>query len=135
MPATVSQVNAAIATALSAISGLQVFDYQPDTVYPPIAYPAVNSIEYHKAMQGGNIVYDMTVTIVCGRVNERVAQDQMDGYASYGGATSVRAALEADPSLGGVVDTSIVSRSASVGSMMQGEQNFLTLDFSLTVYA
>jgi hypothetical protein len=135
MPATISQINAALATKLSTITGLKGYDYEPDTVYPPIAFPSITSIDYHRAMAGGLIIYDITIRVVVGRVNERVAQDALDTYASYSGAGSVRAALEADTTLGGVVDTLIVRTSASVASTAIGEQDFLSLDFQIQVYA
>lgn len=134
MAATISQVNAGIAARLATIEGLRVFDYQPDNAYPPYAYPSLSNIEYHKAMAGGAQTYTYLVTIITGRVDERTAQDELDAFASYDGARSVRAAIEADRTLGGVVDTLILSSSANVSAMSIGDNNYITLDFSLTVY-
>ena len=134
MAATISQVGAGLATRLSTISGLRVFEYQPDSAYPPFAFPSLTNIEYHKAMAGGAQNYTYTITVVTGRVDERSGQDELDAFASYDGAKSVRAAIEADRTLGGVVDTLIVSSSANVSSMSIGDNNFITLDFTLTVY-
>jgi hypothetical protein len=135
MATTISQITTAITTKLATINGLRVYDYTPDTVYPPVAYPSITNIDYHRAMAGGMIIYSFTISVVVGRVNERVAQEALDGYASYSGAGSIRAALETDPTLGGVVDTLIVPSSASISSTTIGEQDFLTLDFQLEVYA
>ena len=135
MPATISQINTALADALSAIDGLQGYDYEPDSIYPPIAFPSITNIDYHRAMGGGLIIYDITIRVIVGRVNERVAQDALDRYASYNGTESVRAAIEADLTLGGLVDTLILRNSASVASTAIGEQDFLSLDFQIQVYA
>ena len=134
MAATISQINAGIAARLQTISGLRVFDYQPDNAYPPFAFPSLTSIEYHKAMAGGAQFYTFLTTVVTGRVDEKSGQDELDAYASYDGASSVRAAIEGDRTLGGVVDTLILSSSANIASMSQGDNNFITLDFTLTVY-
>lgn len=134
MAATISQVNAGIAARLQTISGLRVFDYQPDNAYPPFAFPSLTNIEYHKAMAGGAQIYTYLITVVTGRVDEKSGQDELDAYASYSGDRSVRAAIEADRTLGGVVDTLILSSSANIASMSQGDNNFITLDFTLTVY-
>lgn len=134
MAVTISQVNTGLKNRLSTITGLRVYDYQPDTGYVPFAFPALTTIEYHKAMNGGMRIFTYNITIVTGRVDERTGQDEMDAFASYDGAKSVRAALEADKTLGGVVDTLIVTSSANVNAMSQGENQYLTLDFTVTVY-
>lgn len=134
MAATISQVNAGITARLATISGLRAFDYQPDNAYPPYAFPSLSNIEYHKAMAGGAQIYTYNVTVVTGRVDDRSAQDELDGYASYDGAKSVRAAIEADRTLGGVVDTLLLSNSANVSAMSIGDNNYIVLDFTLTVY-
>ena len=134
MAATISQVNTGLKNRLSTITGLRVYDYQPDNGYVPFVFPALTTIEYHKAMTGGMRIFTYNITIVTGRVDERTGQDELDAYASYDGAKSVRAALEADKTLGGVVDTLIVTSSANVNAMSQGENQYLTLDFTVTVY-
>lgn len=134
MAATITQVGQGLKTRLETISGLRVFDYQPDNIFPPIAFPALTSIEYHKAMGGGMRIFTYNITTVTGRVDERTGQDELDAFASYDGAKSVRAALEADKTLGGVVDTLIVTSSASVNALSQGDNQFITLDFTVTVY-
>jgi hypothetical protein len=135
MATTISQITAAIAAKLSTISGLRVYEYTPDTVYPPVAYISINNIDYHKAMNGGLIIYSVSINIVVGRVSERVAQEALDEYASFSGAKSVRAVLEADRTLGAVIDTLLLSSSASVSATTIGDQDFLSLSFSLEVYA
>lgn len=135
MPATISQINTAIATQLSTIDGLQGYDYEPDAVYPPIAFPSITNIDYHRAMGNGLVIYDITIRVIVGRVNERVGQDALDRYASYSGDESIRQVIESDRTLGGLVDTLILRSSASVSSAAVGEQDFLALDFQIQVYA
>jgi hypothetical protein len=132
--ATITQVSQGLKTRLATITGLRTFDYQPDNIYPPIAYISLTTIEYHKAMGGGMRIFTYTITVVTGRVDERTGQDELDAYASYDGSKSVRAALEGDKTLGGVVDTLIVTSSASVNALSQGDNQFITLDFTVTVY-
>lgn len=135
MPATIVEIEQGLMNALKNISGLRCYRYQPDAILdPPIAYPSLNTIEYHKAMHGGMRTYAYTVTVIMGRVNDDVSQGNLDMMASYDGPTSVRAALEADRTLGGLVDTLIVSSSANVSMLSQGDNNFITVDFTLTVY-
>ena len=135
MAASIGDVNKGLRDRLATVPGLRVFDYQPDAIFPPVAYPSLTSIDYHKAMGGGMQTYNYTITVITGRTDDRSASDEMDAFASYDGARSIRAAIEADLTLGGVIDTLIMSSSASVSSLTQGDSNFVTIDFQLTAYA
>jgi len=134
MPATPSEVMAGIKTRLSTISGLRVFDYQPDNINPPVAFGEINSINYHGAFQGGNVVYDITIITIVGRVSERSAQAQLDGFVAYSGPTSIRSAIEADGTLGGVAQDTVVSRSTSVRQMSIGEAEYLQVEITAQVH-
>ena len=135
MAATISQVNAGIKTRLATISGLRVFDYMPDAVNPPLAFPVLTGIEYHKAFSGGDVQFSYNIGVVVGRVSERTAQTTLDQFMSYSGASSIRAALEGDKTLGGIVDTLTLSSSANISSLAIGDANFITVDFTLLVYS
>lgn len=135
MPATVSQVATAIATKLATVSGLRTVAFQPDQLNPPVAFPILNGITYHNAFQGGDVEMDWNIMVVVGRYTARTSYSVLDGYLSYSGASSIRAALEGDPTLGGVVQTCVLPSSASIASVTQGEEEFLSVEFTLTVHA
>lgn len=134
MAATISAVGAGLKTALATIPGLRTFDYQPEQLNPPFAYVSLNTISYHGAFQGGMQEMEWNVTVVVGRWVDRQANARLDEYAAFSGAKSVRAAIEADKTLGGVCDTLIVQSSASISSLEAGDADFLTVDFQVTVY-
>jgi hypothetical protein len=134
MAATVSQVATGLQTALSAISGLRTFSYQPEQENPPFAYPQINSISYHRAMQGGDVVMDWTVYVVVGRWLDRTAHTALDDYLSYSGSKSVRAAIEADLTLGGVCQTLIVRSGADITSLDAGGAQFLVIQMQVEVH-
>jgi hypothetical protein len=134
MPATVSQVATGLQTALSAISGLRTFSYQPEQENPPFGYPQINSINYHRAMQGGDVVMDWTVFVVVGRWLDRTAHTALDDYLSYSGSKSIRAALEADLTLGGVCQTLIVRSGADITSLDAGGAQFLVIQMQVEVH-
>lgn len=135
MPATVSQVADGIKTRLATITGLRTFSYQPDQVNPPVAFPILEQIEYHGAMAGGNVRMRFNVMVIVGRYLDRVAHSNLDGYLSYDGATSLRAAIEGDRTLGGVCQTLIMDSGLSVGTLTVAEAEFLSVSFSLLVHA
>jgi hypothetical protein len=134
MPATVSQVAVAIQTALATISGLRAYSYQPEQLNPPIGFPVLNTVTYHGAMNGGLVTMEWNIRVVVGRYVDRVAHSTLDGYLSYSGASSIRAALEADKTLGGVVQNLILSQSANISALEQDDAEFLQISSTLTVY-
>jgi hypothetical protein len=134
MPATVSQVATGLQTRLATISGLRTFNYQPEQENPPFAYPQINSIDYHRAYGGGDVVMNWTVYVIVGRYLDRTAHAQLDDYLSYSGSKSVRAAIEGDPTLGGVCSTLIVRSGADITSLDAGGAQFLVIEMQVEVH-
>lgn len=133
MAATASQVVAGLKTRLATISGLRTYSYQPSNVTPPLAYPVVNQVNYHRAMAGGLVVYDCTVFVIVGRYSDDRAFSNLDDYLAFSGAKSIRAALEGDETLGGVAQSLSVMNSFEIRAEQQGEQEFLTVATQVTV--
>jgi hypothetical protein len=135
MAATVSQVASGLKTRLATISGLRTFSYQPEQLNPPVAFPVIEAVRYHGTMGGGGVEMDFSVVIVVGRYLDRVANDQLDGYLSYSGATSLRAAIEGDKTLGGVAETLVVPSGTQVSSLAVADAEYLQVSCAVTVYA
>jgi hypothetical protein len=135
MAAKVSEIAAGIATRLATISGLRTVTFQPDQLNPPVAFPVLDEITYHGAFGGGDVETEWTVTAVTGRWTERTSYAALDAYLDFSGSSSLRAALEADATLGGVVSTSVVASGTKVVSIVQGEAEFLAVEFSLRCFS
>ena len=134
MAATVSQVATGLATRLATVSGLRASAFQPEQLNPPFAFPTLNRIEYHKAFGGGDVVMDWTVNVIVGRYVDRNAFATLDGFLSYSGATSIRAAIEADKTLGGVCQTLVLPSGANITSLSSADAEFLQIQFQVTVH-
>ena len=134
MPATVLQVMTGVKNRLATINGLRVFDFQPDNINPPSAFPQIDSVEYHGAFGGGDVRFNMTVVTIVGRVSDRTAQSSLDTYLSYSGTGSIRQAIEGDPTLGGVASTLVVSQSANIRTLAIGEAEYLSIEITLVVH-
>lgn len=135
MTATISQTSQALMSALSGISGLRTKTYQPEAPMPSMAYPVLEQVNYHSTFSGGVVTMDYQVHVIVGRWTDRTAHALLDNYLSYDGASSIRAALEADKTLGGVVQAILVASSANISSVSQGDQEFLEIQFQVTVHA
>ena len=134
MSYSVTDIKTGISNALASIPGLRAYAQQPDNVNAPFAWPMLDSITYNGAMRGGLITNVFTVSVVVGRSAERTAQTALDGYLSYEGATSVRAALEADRTLGGVVSNLLVESAGNIATMDGNDAVYLMVDFRVVVY-
>lgn len=135
MAATVNQVAAGLKARLATISGLRTYAYQPEQLNPPVAYPVLNGITYHRAFSGGDVTMEWSVYVVVGRWTDSRAYDALDGFLSFDGATSIRAAIEADKTLGGVCQTLIVASSIAVQPQQQADAEFLMIRVDVTVHA
>lgn len=102
---TPAGVRTGLATAVDTISGLRVFDYVPDSLSPPAAVVEPLEVSFHAAMQDGLTMYRAYVLIILGRMSDRSSQDRLDAYVATTGSTSVKAAIEADKTLGGACST------------------------------
>ena len=135
MSATVSEIKAAIGSAVGEIDGLRSYDRQPDQINPPFAFPSLERIEYHGAMRAGLVTQTYLLTVVVGRAAERSSERLLDEYLSYdeGG---IRFAIESDTSLGGFARTSVVEEATAIRTLEGNDGTvYLSTDFRIIVYA
>jgi hypothetical protein len=135
MAATVSEVAAGLKTNLSQIPGLRVLDYVPDQLNPPTAFVAIDNVTFHRAFAGGDPVYGFNVNVVVSRADSRTAQAALDGFLSFDGTTSIRAAIEADMTLAGAAQTCVVESAGNISALTIGDVAYLTVEFKVTVHA
>lgn len=135
MPASISSAAEGLRLALATIPGLRTFAYQPEQIQPPVGYVLLERVEFHRAMSGGNVVQQWQVGVITGRWTDQRAHAALDGYLSFSGASSVRAAIEADKTLGGRISTLIVAAGASIAPLSVADAEFLQVQFSVTVHS
>ena len=126
----------AIATLLGNIEGLRTQAQVRDMVSVPVAVvgPPTN-IDYDTTMRNGANRYEFQVRVLVARTEERAAQIYLSEYAAPSGARSVKAAIEADPSLLGTAMTTRVTGANGIGSYDYGDVSYLGVDFTVEVYA
>ena len=113
---TIAQILAGVETRLATIDGLRVSDIVPDQINPPAAIVGVPEIpDYHATQRRGYFIVSPTVTVLVSAALDRVGQMKLADYASPAGALSVVSAIEADRTLGGVVDDCIVTSFRPLG--------------------
>lgn len=108
MAATIEQIMTGLKTRLATIPGLQALDFAADNPTPPTAFPLVPAFDYRQTMRRGSYTLPFRIAVLTGAQLDREGQMNLAGYANQTGATSVRAAIEADNTLGGIVSETVV---------------------------
>ena len=135
--ALLTSIRDGLKTNLETISGLTAYEYVPDWIEPPIALVApINSLNYDSTMARGADTYEIPVIVYISRVDAQLSQDAVDGYLASTGPTSVKAAIESDPTLGGAAMSVRVVSATDYGEyeVTQGT-SFLGVTFNVEVIA
>lgn len=125
-----------IEARLGTIDGLRVSEVIQDQINPPQAMVGVPPIpNYHATMGRAKFTVEPTVTLFVSAGVDRVGQLAMAEYANPTGTRSVVAAIEADRTLGGVVDDCIVIDFQPLGLEEVGQIGYYGGTFRLRVVA
>ena len=130
---TIQTIRQGIATNLATITGLRTSAFVPDNPTPPIAIVVPERVDYDTAMRRGLDTFTFKVLVIAQRASERGAQNTLDAFCDSTGATSVKAAIESDRSLGGAANDCRVTDLTDYGPLTVGETQYLAATFSVTV--
>lgn len=128
-----SQVRDSLKTRLETISGLRAYDLIPDTVTPPAAIVGQLDFTFDIDNARGLDQAQVDVLVIVQRFSERSGQNLLDLYLSGSGASSIKAAIEGDRTLGGVVNTLRVT-GAEAGTYESQGVEFLSYRYRLTIW-
>jgi hypothetical protein len=95
---------------LDTVPGLRAERCWPDAINPPVAFPMPLSEDYLVTMSDATNV-KMRIVVLAGALGPGGyvrAQQLLDNWLDERSVNSIKKALEADPTLGGVVDDVIV---------------------------
>jgi len=131
---SISDLRSGLAANLETIPGLRVYAVLPDVVNPPSAMITLDKITYNRQMKQAMSEYMFKVTVVVGRVSERIAQQNLDLLVAPSG-DSVKAAIESDRTLGGSAFDVFVPELSLFGAVSLGGIDYLSAEFSVQVFA
>lgn len=137
--ATVDAIAEALRDALATVPTLRAHDGQPDDIQVTqgkgVAYPLPREGNYHEAFDDGEMTtWDVVVLAAPEAAGYKRGQDAINPYVSREGADSVKAAIEADGTLGGVVDCLSVTRWYDRGLIEAGGQNFWGVKLECSIW-
>jgi hypothetical protein len=123
-------------TALQTVSGLRVLDTLPDSANIPtngaLAVVGMLDMTYDFTLNRGFDSATLSVLVLVGRMSESAAQDRLDGYLQSSGVSSIKAAIEADKTLSGAVQTLRVTQAVS-GTITVANIDYLSYRYEVTL--
>ena len=132
--AGLSAIRQGLADRIATIDGLRARDHIPDNIVPPMAFVNPTQIQYDLDNARGLVQYTFTVSLFASRADSRSAQNTVDEFVSTSGLKSVKAAIEGDRTLGGIVDTCRVTNVTNYVVQDANDTEFLAVDFNVEVY-
>lgn len=103
-PTVIRAALAANIAALAAAEGFQVSQYMIGPSPPAIEISGIEEIRYDVAMQRGGDQNNVLVRAFVSTGLSEGTQQKLDRLLASSGATSMKAAIESDPTLGGACD-------------------------------
>jgi hypothetical protein len=131
----IAQIRVGLRDRLLTISGLRALEYVPPKVSPPMACVSGPEVRFDDTMGRGSDDYTFPVLVLAQKVSERGAQAQLDAYLNPSGPSSIKAAIEADETLGGIVDFAWVREVREYGAVEVGEISYLGATFLVEITA
>lgn len=129
-----AQIREGLAANLASISGVQVSAYMLASPTPPAIHVVPSRIAYDKAMARGTDEVTMTVQAYVALGLDRSAQSALDELLAPSGSRSVKTAIEADRTLGGVVQHVWVSEMSGYNVVSVPERGqMLSADWTVVV--
>jgi hypothetical protein len=126
-------IRAGLATRMGTINGLRTSATVPDNPRPPVAVIFPDRIVYDLNAKRGADTFFFTIMVLVGRADDRAAQNNLDAFVV--GQNSIKAAIEADRTLGGKADTCRVTEMNNYASMSVGDTLYLAASFAVEVVA
>jgi len=115
-----------LATLKTTYQDMQVSPYVLSNPTPPVIWvkPTTGAVtEYHQAMINGQETWSITVQAFVAGGGDIAAQTLLDELLATSGAHSVKAAIEADKTLGGATTDLIVRRCVSYQEYQRADQS------------
>lgn len=126
-------IRQGLADNLATIPGLRTSWWAPDNPTPPIAVIVPENVEYDAAFQRGADTYTFRIIVIAQRADARNAQSTLDSFCVPSGATSIKAAVESDKTLGGNADSCRVTNLTDYGPLAVGDTQYLAATFTVSV--
>ena len=133
---TIKTLRTGLAARVATISGMGAYDTIPATAQAPCVLVQLLSADYDQAMADGGMMVRFDLVLLACQVGTAydVAQDAVDQYLNSTGALSIKAAVEADVTLGGAAYTSRVTGWSDYGTIVIGGTEYMGARLSVEAW-
>lgn len=135
MANTVWQLMGGLKTRLATVDGLNAYDHPFGNPTPPAAFPLIPAFNYRESMGRGTYVPEFRVAVLVGNQYDEASQKLLAELVSQTGDWSIRAAIEADKTLGGLAHDLVVDSFDPTGLEMAGFGGYIGGVFNVRVIA
>jgi hypothetical protein len=134
--ASLTDIREALASSLAAINGVQVNAYLLSNSTPPFLEIEPGATEYDLAMARGLDRWTLTVRAMVSASTDVGSQRFLDKLIESSGTLSVKAAIEADSTLGGACsDASVTACSGYRAFAREGSGSLLGAEWTVEILA
>lgn len=133
---TVKQAMQALADAFTGIDGLTTYPRPPGTVEAPavvVSLPPGELGDYSPVIGQDCMDLTLVVNVFVQWGDDEAAWDQLQPFIDQTGAFSLFAAVNADPTLGGVVDSALPFNPTNYGPYTYGAVQYLGAEMTVEV--
>lgn len=129
-----SAVRSAIANAASSVTPtLNAYAYVPDAASVPGFYVGGLEIDYDLTNGRGSDNITFSCLVFVSATSDQSGQAQLNDYLNGSGSSSLKTALESDPTLAGASYTVEVARAQNYGFHRIGEATYLGAELVVNV--
>ena len=128
----ITTVRTQLATAAKTITGMRSVLYVPEKVEPPVTIVSVGSGTYDEDF-AGSMTVTFSLLVLVSRADVRSAQAKLNDYIDPTGALSVKAAVEADPTLSSNVSSVAVLGWSEPQEFEIASTSYLGIEFDVEV--
>lgn len=129
----ISAVRQGLADAADAITGLTCTGYVPDAINEPAFMAGEVDIDFDTTFGRGVDTIRVACRVLVSRGDDKGGQSKLDGYLKGAGPTSLKAALQADRTLGGACHDLRVERVRGYRLYTVGEYAYFGAELTVLV--
>ena len=131
--ASIEDVILGIENALQEIDGLRTHAHIPDTIDPPAAAVTFEECDFDSTLSRGSDDLVFLVHIFTSAADAKSGQRKLYDYIDGSGGKSVKAAIDADSTLGGIAMYAVVERAEDFGKVTVADIPFYGVKFTVRV--
>lgn len=135
MTATLTEVCQALADTLATIDGLNTYAFWAGTIVEPAAVvvPASGPFIDYRVDLSGSVDMQLVIGLFVNGAPPQTGAERLNAFLADAGASSVYAAVRADPTLGGVVSDAAVQLAQDYGTRDYAGTPYLGCDLAVQV--